>query len=224
MNFVDPAGLARCTTISWERDDNGNRRAEVECISEGYTQISRTIVSVRTDDVLQIARDVERSAFAADLDSTELDYLLFDSYNEAQKMLGDSECASLFGTESSRSAGWHPSQVLGKLMHWSGGVGRIQYQSWIPAVALTSPWVGSSGVTAIININPNDWRSRELASNRQERAKIILQELGHAFDLLSSRGSGGSQLIPDLITLGGQTFNNELIAKNCGIVRPMIKP
>ena len=75
---------------------------------------------------------------------------------------------------------------------------------------------------ARININQSNWVST--AGATREHAFTLLHELGHAFNILSVRGSGGSTIRQFDVLPANQEFNQIEIAVKCGVVRPTPRP
>lgn len=86
-------------------------------------------------------------------------------------------------------------------------------------MAVTSPAVAGGALGARTNINQS--KRLILANDERERALTLLRELGHAFNLLSVRGSGGSAIeqfdrIPSL-----QDRNETCLRINCAVVNAL---
>jgi hypothetical protein len=149
------------------------------------------------------------------LDQQELDNDLYDAYTAAQGMLsGNVPCIQLFGTDASRSAGWDPATVLGNLFFGRTNLGSVGYGPTLGAEALTSPTFSGLALAARININASDW----IHLSKQDRGLALLHELGHAYNILFPRGSGGSAIRQFDILPPVQVNNQTLVAVKCGVI------
>lgn len=138
---------------------------------------------------------------------------MFDAYIEAETLLDKSqECTRIFGSDSTRAAGWSPAVILAKLVFGTGGYGSIGYGPTLGQLALTVPTIAGMALAAQINLSTTAF----VGESTLERARTLLHELGHAFNLLSLRGSGGSQVEQGDFIPSRQTFNQTLIEKKCG--------
>ena len=163
----------------------------------------------------------------AGLDRTELDKFLASVYRKAQDILATHEnCSKLFGTDQSRANGWNPMNVLKGMFFGEGGLGSIRYGSTLPGSEMTTlPTVtvgnGPFGIGLGASITISESAAKDYISGSgyvgatNELALSLLHELGHAYSLLSPRGSGGSQILPGDILPPIQRINNDLINQNC---------
>ncbi len=204
-------------------------RAEVYCVSEGGTISTQEWIDIPYTENYSQIEGIARDQIGSDLDDSEKRFLLLDAYTQAQQMLAaNSECAEIFGTAETRANGWAPGTVLANLFFNQGSMGSIGYgPTLIPgAEALTSPTITRSGIGARININLNAWLSPEnkLAGNARQRGLTLLHELGHAFNLLSLRGSGGSTIKQFDIWPANQLHNETEVWTKCWVVRMIPRP
>jgi len=222
INFNDPRGLAKChvvgTLTTRSNPDDGLAEystAEIQCTS-AYGNITWDFNGVPFNgDRNQAAKDAEAS-YGADLDQTELDKLLFDGYTQAQGDLQDPTCAGVFGTADTRSNGWDPATILGSLFFGRTDLGSIGYGPSIVtgfSYAITTPTIKNFNVAAVISINADAWAGLD----SRDRGLTLLHELGHAYNLLSLRGSGGSQISQFDIIPSINDANEETIWTKCGI-------
>jgi len=176
---------------------------------------------------LQEFNSSNAATYGPEVDAFERGGLLIDAYVRAQKMLESERCTKVFGTDESKANGWNPSQVLGKLMFGQGGLGSIGYGHTLGNEAFTTPTLfgvplGTTG--ARISINAAAWQVENSGISPQERALTLLHELGHAFNLLYLRGSGGSKIWQGDTIPALQDYNNSLIYQECGVVYPTPRP
>jgi hypothetical protein len=107
-----------------------------------------------------------------------------------------------------------------------GGLGSLGYGPTFGQVAITTVSFSGLAIAARININEDIWRSPQygFASNKRERAITLLHELGHAYDFLTLRGSGGSTIRPFDWIPSIQEYNQTEVWTKCGVVRPAERP
>jgi hypothetical protein len=221
VNANDPLGLATCRSVASGKNGFGDSYALVYCQSvlgfvDQQTEIS--INGIGVDDYKGIEDRAARTV-GADLDREELPWILIDAYAVAQKMLELEDCSKLFGTSETRANGWSPSQVLSNLVFGRGDLGSVGCGPTLGAEALTSPTITLGGIGARINIKADAWQTDTPGMNARHRALTLLHEMGHAYNILSIRGSGGSEIKQlDHIFPDRQDFNNTLMEVNCGVI------
>jgi RHS repeat-associated protein len=221
LNFNDPRGLALCDVKSYFQV-NGSWFANVLCVSEYSSMEQGTVTLGIAGSPLQADPTVLNPTLAKrandligkDLDNAELWDFLYDAYVQAQNLLKDNKpCIQLFGTDETRNNGWDPAVVLGKLFWRQGNLGSIDYGNTLGGLALTYPTLSGLAIAATVNVsNEVDWGMLD----HRERGLILLHELGHAYNLLSVRGSGGSAILQADVIPSRQDFNQNLVWTTCG--------
>jgi len=225
INLTDPHGLYSCVVVDriFEPDDTGavSTKARIECSSTKGTVSGSDWVEftgeVSRDAILNATKDVQQT-LGSGVDQQERWNFLYDAYVQAQNDLKDNpECQQVFGTVDSRQNGWDPGTVLGNLFWHQGGLGSVGYGPTLGATALTVPTLAGFAIGAVININDSQW----FDISASDRGILLLHELGHAYNLLSARGSGGSAISQFDIIPTIQDKNNSLIWATCGVVPPV---
>jgi hypothetical protein len=148
---------------------------------------------------------------------------------QALDALKKPECASLFGTENSRASGWDPVTALQTIYSDSGGyiggsgtyVGSSVYNGWpLAAVATAGPAVffggKTGGVAAGWRVELNAGSAIEMGTiSKEYLAAGLLHEMGHIYQLLAGKGSGGSSIRYDGLSSKQSNANQDLVLKKC---------
>lgn len=128
------------------------------------------------------------------------------------------DCAALFGTESTRAHGWDPGVVLGNLFSGRTDLGGLGYGPFVvttASYAVTTPTIKDFSFAVAININSVAFPALDI----RERGLTLLHELGHAYNLLALRGSGGSQIRQFDVIPQIQEANEILVWTKCAVVK-----
>jgi hypothetical protein len=161
----------------------------------------------------------DAAEFGREVDREELSILSDEDFDSVYQKLLSPKCADLYGTPESRENGWDPATIFRNLFAGHGGFGEVKFGPTLGALALTSPSFGSKGITAIVNLNIDAWTGK-LVHDTFERSLTLLHELGHAYNLLSLRGSGGSKIVQFDLLPGRNDANDRLVIENCLTIGP----
>lgn len=148
--------------------------------------------------------------------------LMKEALDRVAKAFKNKDCLELFGTHQSRENGWDPREFAKDL--FSGKPSDYGWTVFVPLtsagpVAATVPF-GSAGVVPTLGVlvlinsstGPGDlWMNADTDIN----AMTLLHELGHAYDILQVRGSGGSAITTPDRTSSTNVQNDALVAKHC---------
>jgi RHS repeat-associated protein len=157
--------------------------------------------------------------------------LIMGAERLALKWLNDEDCAKLFDASGS---GFDPVQVLSSLVN--SGQYTQPKAGVIRLYSFQFVWSGLGGITtpnisldayrgADIFINTTVDRSLDSATQIENTAATLIEELGHAY--YYTDGSGGSAIVPDGVwnysdtyTVDGQTlsannYNSYIVLTNC---------
>jgi RHS repeat-associated protein len=222
VNGNDPTGRSTCWVDSVVQDENGVGKVIVDCLSRGATldgQVTYDISQPVPPDPTQLFQTYAKQAqqdLGRQLDQQERTNVLLDAYVQAEKDLdNNTPCQNLYGTAQTRSNGWDPAVVLANLFWGTNNLGHIGYGPTLGALALTVPTLAGGALGAAISVSGSaTW----LDMQNSDQALVLLHELGHAYNILIPRGSGGSQISQYDFIPWLQDNNNDLVYSTCGVV------